>query len=381
MNQESPAFDVSSDCDSPLVDAVAANGYVLECPPLTVYLARSFGFCYGVRRAIELAYAARRDFPNAHLRLTAEIIHNPQVNARLREMGIEISAATAADLPPPDRPGDVVLIPAFGLPTEREAILRQTGAKIIDTTCSSVKQVWRRVENLARDGFTAVIHGNPKHEETVATASRAVAAGGRWIIVRDLKRAQVLADAVRGTAPLLPETLGEGTLSPGFRPEDHLLRLGMANQTTMLRSESVAISETLGAAVFMRDGGSDANFRNFDTICNATQERQDAVRELAELHPDLVLVIGGFNSSNTTHLAHLASQFATTRHIEDAEDLHSPFEMRHLPGGKHDPEILTDAQPWIKRRIAITAGASTPNRTVGQVIERLRTLAGELKMD
>ena len=240
-------FNVSEDYDSPVIKRIIDGGYKLETPRLTICLAREFGFCYGVRRAIELAYAARRERTGTPLRLTAEIIHNPQVNARMREMGIEIPDRTAPPLVA--RAGDTIIIPAFGLPVARERELRATGATLIDTTCGSVKQVWRRVETLARDGFTVVIHGNPKHEETLATASRAANAGGRYIIIRDMARARILADVIKQAVPFDPAAFGDNTLSDAFDPATDLRKIGMANQTTMLKSESIAIAELLETGV------------------------------------------------------------------------------------------------------------------------------------
>lgn len=366
-------FSVSTDWDSALIDTIGANNHTLELPNLTIHLARRFGFCYGVRRAVELAYEAKRSHPTAPLSLTAEIIHNPQVNNRLREIGIHIPDKSDI-VPPAHGVGDVVIIPAFGLPAPAEAQLRATGATVIDTTCGSVKQVWRRVECLAADGFTAVIHGNPKHEETAATASRAAAAGGQWLVVQNAKSAQVLARTIVSAEPLPTVDFPPETRSTGFDHTVHLKRIGMANQTTMLRRESAVVAQIVGDAIARREATTQPPhecFRNFDTICNATQERQDAVRELAALAPQLVLIIGGFNSSNTTHLAQLAAQFAPTRHIEDANDLISKTQIRHLPTDAKTPIV---GEMIFPQRIAITAGASTPNKTVEQVIHRLRQL-------
>ncbi len=375
-------FNVSEDYDSPVIKRIIDGGYKLETPRLTICLAREFGFCYGVRRAIELAYAARRERTGTPLRLTAEIIHNPQVNARMREMGIEIPDRTAPPLVA--RAGDTIIIPAFGLPVARERELRATGATLIDTTCGSVKQVWRRVETLARDGFTVVIHGNPKHEETLATASRAANAGGRYIIIRDMARARVLADVIKQTVPFDPAAFGDNTLSDAFDPATDLRKIGMANQTTMLKSESIAIAELLRDAITARDGDA-AHFRNFETICPATQDRQDAVKDLARRAPDLVLVIGGFNSSNTTHLAELAAGFAPTYHIESDADLRSAAEIRCLPVGDAAP-VIAAGVPWLPSppkhvTIGVTAGASTPDKTIGRVIERCIELAERCKTE
>ncbi|MDD4278176.1 4-hydroxy-3-methylbut-2-enyl diphosphate reductase [Candidatus Sumerlaeota bacterium] len=377
-------FDVAQDYDSPLIEQIIANANRLDAPPLTIHLARCFGFCYGVRRAIELAYAARRDNPRETLRLTAEIIHNPQVNARLREMGILIP--DKSDPPIATSPGDKVIVTAFGLPVKRERELLDAGAKLIDTTCGSVKKVWRQVEKFARDGFTAVIHGNPKHEETMATASRAEAAGGNYIILRGIKQAKMLVQSIITGEPLTTEQLGGiGTISNGFDQTRHLQKIGMANQTTMLKQESIVIANILRDAIAAREKTDDETiiqqyFRNFETICNATQERQDAVRELSALKPDLVIVIGGFNSSNTAHLARLASEFAPTLHIEDATDLRDLTTVRTLRNGELAPIIQTDKQWLITPQtpnpvIAITAGASTPNIIVGNVVKRLIELA------
>jgi 4-hydroxy-3-methylbut-2-en-1-yl diphosphate reductase len=267
--------ELAADYSGRLVDHMRALNYELVVGDVTVRLAREFGFCYGVERAVEYAYQTRRKFPDRKIFLVGEIIHNPHVNARLREMGIEI-------LLPSDgkfdfsriTPEDVVILPAFGVTIHDFAALREAGAVLVDTTCGSVLNVWKRVDSYARDGFTALIHGKHYHEETRATASQAAKHGGHYLVVRDMAEAQVVVDYIEGrlTADVLMERLGHGA-SPGFDPEVHLARVGVANQTTMLATESLAIGELVGDAIG-RARGNEAratDFRTFDTICSATQ--------------------------------------------------------------------------------------------------------------
>jgi 4-hydroxy-3-methylbut-2-enyl diphosphate reductase len=380
--------DLAADYDGRIVDLLRSQAYTLTVGDVTIRLAREFGFCYGVERAVEYAYQARRKFPDRRIYLVGEIIHNPFVNNRLRELGVEIlepSPTGAFDFGRIE-PEDVVIMPAFGVTIRDFATLRELGCILVDTTCGSVLNVWKRVESYARDGFTALIHGKYYHEETRATASQVEKyTDGRYIIVRNMDEARIVCDYIEGklSSADLMSKLGHAT-SPGFDPERHLQRIGVANQTTMLASESLAIAEEVGASI-ARARGDEArasDFRSFDTICSATQERQDAVRELLDEGIDVMVVIGGFNSSNTISLAMLCAARAPTYHIEastaidpDAHTIHyRPATVKHSEA---------DAHEWLPEgpvRVGVTAGASTPNNKIGDVVARILATRG-LRVD
>ncbi len=371
--------DLAADYAGHLVTVMRERNYTLAARDVTVRLAREFGFCYGVERAVEYAYQTRRKFPDKRLFLVGEIIHNPHVNTRLREMGIEI-------LLPRDgvfdfttvRPDDVVILPAFGVTIQDLERLRTIGCVLVDTTCGSVLNVWKRVESYARDGFTALIHGKHYHEETRATASQVLKyPEGRYLVVRDMDEARVVCDFIEGkvTRDAMVARFAH-TASAGFDPDAHLRRVGVANQTTMLARESLAIGDEVGRAIARARGAAarERDFRTFDTICSATQERQDAVRELLEEPLDVMVVIGGYNSSNTISLAALCAERVTTYHVETAASIDPETRtIRYRPPGKHHREdVATD---WLRAagplRVGLTAGASTPNNKIGEAVQRI----------
>ena len=378
--------ELAADYSGRLVDRMRAEDYTLRVGDVTIRLAREFGFCYGVERAVEYAYQARRKFPDRRIYLVGEIIHNPHVNARLRQMGIDI-------LLPHDgqfdfshvTPEDVVILPAFGVTIHDFEELRRKGCILVDTTCGSVLNVWKRVESYAKDGFTALIHGKHYHEETRATASQVRKYDdGHYIVVRDMAEAKLVCGYIEGTvdAPTLMQKLGVGA-SPGFDPDVHLRRIGVANQTTMLARESLAIGEAVGDAIERARGADarDTDFRTFDTICSATQERQDAVEELLREPPplDMMIVIGGFNSSNTISLAALCAERVSTYHIESPEGIDPDRgSIHHRPAGvkKHDEADSFDWLPGGPLRLGITAGASTPNSKIGEAVIRILATRG-----
>jgi len=370
------------DYHSTLVAKLKESGrYELSVPGLTLRVAREFGFCYGVDRAIDYAYETRRKFPDRRIFLVGEIIHNPGVNERLTQMGIEF--LTGDEAPEIAFAGltadDVVIIPAFGVTTSQMASLRALGCVLVDTTCGSVLNVWKRVERYARDGYTSVIHGKHYHEETQATASRALAHGAHYLVVRDMEEAELVCEFVRGTvgADVLRQRFTSAA-SPGFDPEKHLQRIGVANQTTMLMSESLAIARRLEAVVREASGEeyAKANFLSFDTICSATQDRQDAVVKLLDEGVDVMVVIGGYNSSNTTHLAAMSGRFAPSFHIDGPDEIVSLERIHHQPYGSKERVTGEGWLPTGPVTIGLTAGASTPNRTVGEVIMRILELRG-----
>jgi 4-hydroxy-3-methylbut-2-en-1-yl diphosphate reductase len=379
--KEAVAGELAAAYDSALVDEVRASGFRYTSGRLTVHLAREFGFCYGVDRAVDYAYQARRRFPGRNVFLTGEIIHNPHVNDRLRDNGIRFLSdpGEQRDALGPD---DVVILPAFGVTVGEMAQLTDQGCTLVDTTCGSVLNVWKNVTRYAQEGFTAIIHGKVKHEETRATASQALKyPRGRYLVVLDREEAAVVCDFIRNggdTAAFLARF--GAAASAGFDPMTDLVRIGCANQTTMLMSESLAIGEMFRAAMLDRYGEETLprHFRAFDTICSATQERQDAVIALLDEQPlDLMLVVGGYNSSNTCNLARICAERVRTFHIADPECLVSGDEVRHRPVGAPSTtagreEVTRD---WLPANgplnVGLTAGASTPNNIVGHVIKQI----------
>jgi 4-hydroxy-3-methylbut-2-enyl diphosphate reductase len=316
--------------------------------------------------------------------LTGEIIHNPHVNRRMLEMGIGFLSGQYGNGVSTESltPEVVVILPAFGVTTEEFKRLSAIGCILVDTTCGSVLNVWKRVEQYARDGFTSVIHGKYYHEETKATSSQATKyPGSHYLVVRNMEETERVCEFILGKlsrAAFLQQFAK--AISSGFDPDLHLQKIGVANQTTMLSSESLAIAERLKQAM-IRKYGEEAiagHFRNFDTICSATQDRQDAIIELVRSKQlDLMLVIGGYNSSNTNHLAEIASHHARTYHIDDPRCLLSAEHIRHKPIGKSE-EVETRAWfPGGSIKIGLTAGASTPNNKIGEAVVRLAELRGE----
>ena len=376
---------LTDDYHSAVVDEVRARGYSVTVRDLTVRLAQEFGFCYGVDRAVEYAYETRAKFPDKRIFLVGEIIHNPHVNAKLAGMGVAILARSEAGGFEfgPVTASDAVILPAFGVTREDFQRLRDLGAILVDTTCGSVLNVWKRVESYARDGFTALIHGKYHHEETRATASQVTQhAGGRYLVMRDMAEARLVCDYIErgngGGAPALRERFGVAA-SPGFDPEHDLARVGIANQTTMLSSESLAIAAEIRRAMVARYGAAalGEHFRSFDTICSATQDRQDAVLRLLKDSVDVVVVVGGYNSSNTNHLAALCAERVPTYHIEDAGCIvPETGTIRHKPVGT---QREVEAPGWLaagSHVVGITAGASTPNNKVGETITRIFATRG-----
>lgn len=376
----------SADYHSAIVESMRADGNRLTAGPLTFHLAQEFGFCYGVDRAVDYAYETRAKFPDRRLFLVGEIIHNPHVNANLAKMGVTFlhRGAHGGEF---DFSGigadDVVIIPAFGVTMRDFERLRDIGCVIVDTTCGSVLNVWKRVESYARDGFTAVIHGKHYHEETKATASQVLRhPGGKHLIVFDMAEARSVCDWIEGKGAGDASELATrfaAAASEGFDFARDLERVGVANQTTMLSGESLAIAAEFRKSLARRYGDERIaeHFRSFDTICSATQERQDAVAKLLEQPIDVMLVIGGYNSSNTCALAALAkSRGVRAYHIEDAENINvASRSIRHQPVGS---KTEVSQAEWLgsTTSIGVTAGASTPNNKIGETVARVCETAG-----
>ena len=376
---------VESHYRSELVDRVIAKGGIVSRNGLTIRLAQKFGFCYGVERAIDMAYAARKYFPTEQrLFILGEIIHNPEVNEQIAAMGIKnlIGPHKEAEIDHL-RPDDVVIVPAFGAETHTIDRIKNIGCHIVDTTCGDVMSVWRRVRGYAQESFTSIIHGKSEHEETKATASRALGPGGNghFLVVLTLADTDYVCEYIRngGDKEEFLAKFGPGARSVGFDPDVHLRSVGVANQTTMLRSETEDVQRRIRQAIVDRDGPEmgEKNFRFFDTICGATQERQDALFDLLKLPMDLMIVVGGYNSSNTSHLAEIGENCLPTYFIRNASRLESREKVTHY--NLHlRREVTTDN--WFPEKeqvvIGLTAGASCPNHLIEETILRLFELRG-----
>lgn len=372
---------------SDLVDYIRQNGGgITITDKITVKLAKEFGFCYGVERAIDLAYAARKVFPEpARIFLLGEIIHNPEVNDQIRGMGIVSINPKPSDEDLAElhlSPKDVMLIPAFGTEVDTRRKLENLGCQLVDTTCGDVMSVWKRVRQYSKDDFTSIIHGKAKHEETKATTSQASAFGdGHYLVVFDLDETDYVCDYILngGDKDEFMEKFKDA-YSPGFDPDLHLRSVGVANQTTMLRGETEEVQQRILAAVEKKHGkaNSSNHFRSFDTICGATQDRQNALRELldADAPLDLLLVVGGYNSSNTSHLAEIGEAELPTFFIKNATKMVSDKLILHY---KTDLQKEIEEHDWLPPgnvTVGITAGASCPNNLIEDAIHRLFQFRG-----
>ena len=373
--------EVANHYQSSIVEKVRSRGGVLRIRDTTLRLAQQFGFCYGVERAIDLAYASRRVFPDNRIFLIGEIIHNPEVNRQLEEMNIVSLPWREMNEQYDDLDeNDVVIVPAFGAPISFMDKVESQGCQIVDTTCGDVMKVWRRVRIFAKDGVTSIIHGKADHEETRATASRAVGddTTGSYLIILTLEDVDFVCDYIRNGGDR-DEFFArfKGAMSEGFDPEVHLKRVGVANQTTMLKSETEEIQSRVRIAVEDRDGNAE-NFLVFDTICGATQERQDALFELLNHHMDVLLVVGGYNSSNTTHLVEIGEKELPTFFIRSAECLKSLEEIVHYDLHEKE-EINSDFKVFSgdgELVVGITAGASCPSNLIEETILKSFELRG-----
>ncbi|MDF1656989.1 MAG: 4-hydroxy-3-methylbut-2-enyl diphosphate reductase [Verrucomicrobiales bacterium] len=374
--------EVANHYESSIVERVKALGGLLTIGNTTIRLAKQFGFCYGVERAIDLAYASRRVFPENRIFLIGEIIHNPEVNRQLEDMKIVSLPWREMDEQYDDLgENDVVIVPAFGAPISFMDKVESQGCLTVDTTCGDVMKVWKRVRGFAKAGVTSIIHGKADHEETRATASRAAGedGNGNFLIVLTLEDVDFVCDYIRdgGERETFFQRF-EGRMSPDFDPDVHLQQVGVANQTTMLKSETEEIQRRVRVAIEARDEGSNENFLVFDTICGATQERQDALFELLKHEMNMLIVVGGYNSSNTTHLVEIGEKELPTFFIRSSDCLVSLEEIVHYD--LHQEEEVTSYSEVFEKQaevvIGITAGASCPSNLIEDTIVKVFQLRG-----
>lgn len=367
---------------SPIIEYLKAHDYRAQFGPVDVRLAREFGFCYGVDKSVKIAFETRKSYPDRRIFITAEIIHNEWINQTLRDMGIEfLQSDYIPDGVPISSltPADVVILPAFGATTPLIEEVNRIGCILVDSTCGSVVHVWKRVEKFAQTGYTSIIHGRWRHEETDATRTRVLQFGGHYLIVRDIADARYVCDYMLNggdRAAFLKRF--ESAVSPGFDPDKHLERVGTANQTTMMSSESLEIMQMFNKVMEQKMGAEALKdyVRSFNTICRATQDRQDAMFELINQNLDLMIIVGGFNSSNTSHLQEIGTHHCPSFHISGRDCIISADEIVHKPFNRREPIRATGWLPAGPLRIGFTGGASTPDSLIGEVIERVLELKG-----
>ena len=365
---------MNAEYQSDLIREIRDNNYVLKRGNVTIHLAQSFGFCWGVERAVAMAYEARTHFPTDRIWITNEIIHNPSVNQRLRDMNVQfIEVENEVKNFEPIANGDVVILPAFGASVQEMQLLNDRGCTIVDTTCPWVSKVWNTVEKHKKTTHTSVIHGKYNHEETIATSSFA----GVYLIVLNLKQTEYVANYIlNGGDKAEFLELFKNAMSEGFDPDTDLDRVGIANQTTMLKGDTEEIGKIFERTMMRKYGPDQLNdhFVAFNTICDATQERQDAMFELVDKKLDLMVVIGGYNSSNTTHLQEIAvDRTIPSFHIDSGDRIGPGNRIEHKPL-TGDLETLNDWLPDGEIIVGITSGASTPDKVVEDVIDRIFAL-------
>jgi 4-hydroxy-3-methylbut-2-enyl diphosphate reductase len=395
-------FDVPVKYRSPLITAIKQqrkqedrlkkdfSPTLLDLGTVQIYLARHFGFCYGVENAIEIAFRTVEENPGKRIFLLSEMIHNPQVNADLQAHGIRFLQDTyGKQLISFDEINaeDIVLIPAFGTTLRIEKLLKEKGIQTqkYNTTCPFVEKVWNRGDQIASKGYSIVIHGKPMHEETRATFSHATS-NAPAVILNDMKDAKILAEYIKGNLP--PESFYEvfkGRYSDGFDISRDLKKFGVINQTTQLASDTQAIAEFLKQQVMefygLSESGIGERFADTrDTLCYATNDNQTAVTGMLETEADLAIVVGGYNSSNTTHLVELCEEKLPTYFINKADKILAGNSIRHY--NFHTKEELTSSGFLPEKRpikILITSGASCPDAVVEDVIMRIAELTGSEK--
>jgi len=363
------------------ISQIRETGGVWDFGDLTFHFPEHFGFCYGVDKAIDMVFETCERFGGKRIFLTDQLIHNPYINGKLKEKGVHYLKRDSHNLLICNElnSGDVVVVSAFGTDFRDIQSLKQKGVTIVDSTCGAIINVWKRVEGYAKNGYITVMHGKRNHEETRATVSQAVKEGGAYLIIENRREAEELASVIRGSMKEA-DFVGQypGAAPEGFSFDSAACKMGMANQTTMLKGESLAIQELLKKAFMERFGEEAARerFKSFDTICGATQDRQDALRKLLNQPLDLILIVGGFNSSNTSHLAEMAVGFIPFYHIESADDILSQNEIRARDPKSGKIKKETGWFPNIaSRHIGITSGASTPDVTLQTIIQKIRSFS------
>ena len=354
----------------------------LDFGEVHIYLARHFGFCYGVENAIEISFKTIEENPDKKIYLLSEMIHNPHVNEDLKNRGVQFLMDTKGNTLIPFEelnPGDIVVVPAFGTTLEIEQKLLQAGVKIeqYNTTCPFVEKVWNRAQAIAKNNYTIIVHGKPGHEETRATFSHS-SVHSPTVVVKDMKEAIKLSNYILGAND--PEEFYKefaGQYSEGFKVASDLQRIGVVNQTTMLASDTQAIAEFLKDTMIKKYQLSEANIAERfadtrDTLCYATNDNQGAVYALLETPADLAIVLGGYNSSNTSHLVELCEVKLPTYFIRSEEEIISSKEIRHYKLSEKK-EVTTLSYMPVKKpvRILITSGASCPDALVEGVIRKI----------
>ncbi|MBD2465105.1 4-hydroxy-3-methylbut-2-enyl diphosphate reductase [Oscillatoria sp. FACHB-1407] len=373
-HDEDVSGQMQSEYQSDLIQQIRDNGYTMTQGDVTIRLAEAFGFCWGVERAVAMAYETRQHFPSERIWITNEIIHNPSVNQRLREMQVGFIPVEAGNKDfSVVESGDVVILPAFGASVQEMQLLNDKGCTIVDTTCPWVSKVWNTVEKHKKGEYTSIIHGKYNHEETIATSSFA----GTYLIVLNLAEAQYVSDYIlNGGDRAEFMTKFSRACSAGFDPNRDLERIGIANQTTMLKGETEQIGKLFEHTMLRKYGPAKLNehFLSFNTICDATQERQDAMFQLVDEPLDLMVVIGGYNSSNTTHLQEIAIERGIpSYHIDSGDRIGPGNRVEHKPL-KQDLIVQENWLPNGKITVGITSGASTPDKVVATVIEKIFAL-------
>jgi len=367
---------------SRLIEELRGEGGSMRRGRVTIRAARSFGFCWGVDRAVAMVRDAIVEHPGRRIWLLDQIIHNPRVNADFKSMGVRFVRGPFADVESNGRPGqdDIVVIPAFSATVEDTALLEELGCTIVDTTCPWVIRPHRRTLKYVEDGLTTIIHGLVRHEETRASCSLIASRGGHYLVVADKAEAAALCEVIRGErgGHELLAALDREAYSDGFDTERYLARVGIINQTTMLASETREIEAMVRSAMAHRwsEAGLADRFRELNTICRATQENQDAVSAMAESGDlDLMIVVGGYDSSNTRNLTRVGAGRFPSYHVLGPEAIsserivHRCFEtgkLRETSGWMPDGEVT----------VGFTAGASTPDTLLGETVESVLVAAG-----
>ena len=388
------SFEVPVNYRSPLITAIKKkrkeqdrmkkdfSPSILDFGPVKFYLARHFGFCYGVENAIDIAFRTIEENPGKRIFLLSEMIHNPKVNSDLLGYGIKfLQDNSGKQLIPFETlsPDDIVLIPAFGTTLPIEKKLKEIGIQIeeYNTTCPFVEKVWNRSEAIAKTNYTIIIHGKPNHEETRATFSHASSTAPS-LVVKDYTQAELLSKYILGEKQLSGFYSDfKNQYSEGFDPVVHLQRIGVVNQTTMLATDTEAIADLLKQAIIKRFNLNTTNLKDHfadtrDTLCYATNDNQTAVKGLLDTHADLAIVAGGYNSSNTSHLVELCEEHLPVYFIENADKVLSANSIMHYDIHNHVEKVTSNYLPQSTPvSILLTSGASCPDAVVEGIIKKI----------